>query len=179
VADFAARYARAFAEVAESSGIEVAAAQQQLRDFADTVDGSFELREFLMNPSVAMPQKLKVLDAISGRIGMFSKVRNFVAVILEHHRLGDLDDILAEYAEVSDAHSGATEAQITSARPLNDEDRAQLEAQIGKLTGARVRATYLEDASLIGGAVVQIGSTVYDGSLKSQLQQLKRSLVNA
>ena len=78
-----------------------------------------------------------------------------------------------------DEHAGATEARITSAHPLNAEDRAQLEAQIAKLAGARVRASYAEDASLLGGAVVEIGSTVYDGSVRAQLQQLKQKLVNA
>lgn len=175
----APRYARAFAEVTESAGLDVTAAQQQLHDFAETLTGSAELREYLENPSVEMPKKLKVLDAISARIGMFPQVRNFLAVIMEHHRLVELDEILTEYGDVVDAHAGAVEARITSARPLNDEDRAQMEAQIAKLAGAKVRASYAEDASLLGGAVVEIGSTVYDGSIRAQLQQLKQKLVNA
>ncbi len=179
MASVAPRYARAFAEVAESSGIAVAAAQQQLADFADTLAGSSQLREFLMNPSVETYQKLKVLDAIAARIAMFPKVRNFLAVIMEHHRLEDLADILQEYAELADEHSGAAEAHITSAHPLNVDDRAQLESQIATLAGARVRASYKEDAALLGGAIVQIGSTVYDGSVRAQLQQLKHKLVNA
>jgi F-type H+-transporting ATPase subunit delta len=156
-----------------------AAARKQLQEFSGTLDGSRELREFLMNPSVETAQKLKVLDAISGRIGMFAQVRNFLAVIMEHHRLGDLNEILAEYAELADEHSGAAEAHITSAHELNPDDRAQLEAQIATLAGARVRASYTQDAALLGGAIVQIGSTVYDGSVRAQLQQLKQRLVNA
>jgi F-type H+-transporting ATPase subunit delta len=71
------------------------------------------------------------------------------------------------------------EAEITSAHPLNDQDRAELEAHVAKLAGGRVRATYHQDATLLGGAVVRIGSTVYDGSIRAQLQQLKQRLVNA
>jgi len=179
VATVAPRYARAFAEVAEAAGLDASAAQQQIRDFAETLAGSVDLHEFLMNPSVEIAQKLKVLDAVAGRIGIYPQVRNFLAVILEHDRLGDLHEILTEYGEIADAHAGAAEAVITSARSLNPEDRAQLEAQVAKLAGAKVRATYAEDATLLGGAVVQIGSTIYDGSLKSQLQQLKQRLVNA
>jgi F-type H+-transporting ATPase subunit delta len=179
MASFAPRYARAFSEVAEAAGLDASAAQRQIADFAETLAGSGELREFLGNPSVAVPQKLKVLDAISGKIGMFSQVRNFLAVVLEHHRLEALDEIRAEYAVLADASAGAAEATITSARPLNAEDRAQIEAQVAKLAGAKVRATYAEDASLLGGAVVQIGSTIYDGSVRSQLQQLKQRLVRA
>ncbi|MEO6981753.1 MAG: F0F1 ATP synthase subunit delta, partial [Edaphobacter sp.] len=70
-------------------------------------------------------------------------------------------------------------AEITSAHELNAEDRAELEAQVTKLAGGRVRTTYRQDAGLLGGAVVRIGSTVYDGSIRSQLQQLKQRLINA
>ena len=179
MATAAPRYARAFAEVAEAARLDSAAVQSQLRDLSATLAGSTELREVLENPSIETSGKLKVLDGIAGRLGMLKQVRNFVAVILEHHRLDELDEILAEYKRLVDEHDSAVEAQITSARTLNAEDRAQLEAQIVKLAGARVRAKYSEDASLLGGAVVEIGSTVYDGSVKTQLQQLKQRLVNA
>lgn len=137
------------------------------------------MREFLENPSIEMVTKLKVVDALAARIGMFPQVRNFIAVIVEHHRLPVLDEILAGYRELVDEHAGAVEARITSSRALNDADRAQLEAQIARLAGARVRASYAQDPSLLGGAVVEIGSTIYDGSVRAQLQQLKQRLVNA
>ena len=132
-----------------------------------------------MNPSIATEQKLKVLNAIAGRIGMFPQVRNFLAVIMDHQRLAELDEILAEYHAIADEQSHMAEAEITSAHPLNDQDRAELEAHVAKLAGGRVRATYHQDANLLGGAVVRIGSTVYDGSIRAQLQQLKQRLVNA
>ena len=173
------RYAHAFASVAGSGHLDVAAAQQQLSDFSGTLAGSRELREVLMNPSIANDQKLKVLDAIAARIGMFPQVRNFIAVIMNHQRLDELDEILTEYHAVADDQSGLTEAEVISARPLNDNDRAELEAQVAKLAGGRIRTTYSQDATLLGGAVVRIGSTVYDGSIRAQLQQLKQKLVNA
>lgn len=179
MASSAPRYARAFAEVAKSAKLDALAAKQQMDDFAETLTGSGELRGFLENPSIEMPKKLKVLDAIADRIKMFPQVRNFIAVILEHHRLTELDQIMSEYRDLVDEHSGAVEARVTSSRPLNDEDRAQLEVEIAKLAGARVRASYAEDASLLGGAIVEIGSTVYDGSVRTQLQKLKQQLVNA
>jgi len=173
------RYAHAFASVAASSHLDTAAAQQQLKDFSGTLAGSRELREVLMNPSIPNEQKLRVLDAIAGRIGMFPQVRNFLAVIMGHQRLAELDEIVAEYHAVADEQSRVAEAEITSAHPLNDQDRAELEVQVAKLAGGRVRATYRQDATLLGGAVVRIGSTVYDGSIRAQLQQLKQKLVNA
>ncbi len=175
----ALRYAHAFASVTASSHLDGNAAQRQLRDFSETLADSYELREVLMNPSIASEQKVRVLDAIAGRIGMFPQVRNFIAVIMDHQRLAELDEILAEYHAVADEQSGLAEAEITSAHPLNEADRAELEAQVSKLAGGRVRATYRQDATLLGGAVVRIGSTVYDGSIRAQLQHLKQKLVSA
>ncbi|MBS1821675.1 MAG: ATP synthase F1 subunit delta [Acidobacteria bacterium] len=175
----ALRYAHAFAAVVQSQKLDSAAAQQQLHDFSDAFAGSRELREVLMNPAIAGDQKLKVLDAIAGRIGMLPQVRNFIAVIMDHQRLAELSEILEEYRAVADEESGFAEAEITSAHALADEDRAGLEAQVSRLVGGRVRATYRQDASLLGGAVVRVGSTVYDGSLRAQLQQLKQRLVSA
>ena len=175
----ALRYAHAFASIVASQKVDSAAAQKQLREFSDTFSGSRELREVLMSPAISGEQKLKVLDAIAQRIGMLPQVRNFVAVIMDHQRLAELDEILAEYHAVADEQSGVAEAEITSARPLDDGDRAELEARVAKLAGGRVHATYREDPSLLGGAVVRIGSTVYDGSIRTQLQQLKQRLVSA
>lgn len=176
---FAPRYARAFSEVLTAKKLDAVQAQQQLRDFAGTLHASPEMREVLLNPSIPAEQKLRLLDAVAARIGMLRQVRNFIAVIMDHHRLASLDEILAEYALMADEDSGIAEAEITSARPLNDQDRATLEEEVAKLAGGRVRASYKEDAALLGGAVVRIGSTVYDGSIKAQLQQLKERLINA
>ncbi len=175
----ALRYAHAFASVAASNHIDTNAAQQQLRDFSGTLADSHDLRGVLMNPSIATEQKHRILDAIAGRIGMLPQVRNFIAVIMDNQRLHELDEILDEYHAVADEQSSLAEAEITSAHELNAEDRATLEAQISKLAGSRVRATYRQDATLLGGAVVRIGSTVYDGSIRAQLDQLKQKLVNA
>jgi F-type H+-transporting ATPase subunit delta len=173
------RYAHALASVATAQHLDTAAASQQLNDFAETLAGSRDLREVLMNPSISSDQKLKVLDAIAGKIGMFPQIRNFIAVVMDHGRLAEFSEMVSEFATVSDANSGLTEAEITSAHPLNDADKAELEAQVAKLSGGRINATYREDSTLLGGAVVKIGSTVYDGSIRAQLAQLKQKLVNA
>src|SRR6202046_1394092 len=139
------RYAHAFASVAASANLNAAAAEQQLGDFSGTLAGSHDLREVLMNPSIANEQKMKVLDAISARIGMFPQVRNFIAVIMNHQRLDELNEILAEYHAMADEQSGVAEAEITSAHPLNDQDRVELESQVAKLAGGRGRTTHPQD----------------------------------
>jgi len=135
----ALRYAHAFADVAESAKLDSSAAQAQLRDFADTAAGSRELRELFKTPSIEQASKLKVLDAIAARLGMFVQVRNFLAVIIEHGRLNELNEILDEYREIANADSGSVEAKITTAHPLDDAGRAQLEAQVTRMAGANVR----------------------------------------
>jgi F-type H+-transporting ATPase subunit delta len=165
--------------VAASARLDVAAAQRQMQDFATTLKDSRELREILENPSIPSEQKLAVVDGLAEKLGMMREVRNFVAVIMDHQRLNELDEIIALYDLVADQDSGVAEAEVTSAFDLNEEDRKQLEAQVAKLAGSKVRISYLQDKDLLGGAVVKIGSTVYDGSLRGQLQQLKQTLVNA
>jgi len=173
------RYAHAFEQVVVANKLDAAAALSQLRDFAGTFAGSADLREVLMDPSIPKEQKLGLLDAIGGRIGMFPQVRNFVAVITEHDRLHELNEIIAEYASAADEQSGIADAEITTAHALNDQDRVQLEAEVGKLAGGQVRAVYLQDKTLLGGVIVKLGSTVYDGSVRGQLAQLKQRLINA
>ena len=179
MAAFASRYARAFAQVAHSTNLDSVAAQQQLRDFSATFAGSRELREVLMNPSLPTSQKLKVIDALANRLRMEKPVRNFVAVIMDHHRLAELDNILAEYTAVADTDAGVTEVEITSARFLEEGERDSLLAKAGELAGSRIHASFREDASLLGGAVLKIGSTVYDGSVKAQLAGMKQRLIDA
>ncbi len=173
------RYANALAAVATTAKFDVVAAQQQLEDFYGTLVDSRQLREVLMNPSLSGEQKLRVLDAISAKIGMFPQIRNFVAVIVDHQRLDELHEILQDYAAVTGKQSGLTEAEITSAHPLGDAERQMLEDQPVKLAGGAVHPTYRQDSTLLGGAVVRIGSTVYDGSIRAQLTQLKHKLVSA
>jgi F-type H+-transporting ATPase subunit delta len=172
------RYAHAFASVATSARLDVEAAQQQMNDFAATLAGSRELREILENPSIPSDQKLAVVDGIAAKLGLMREVRNFIAVIMDHQRLAELPEIIAAYDRVADAGQGLAEAEITSAFDLNEEDRKALEAQVAKLAGGKVRVAYKQDKSLLGGAVVKIGSTVYDGSVRGSLEQLKQALVS-
>ena len=98
---------------------------------------------------------------------------------MDRQRLGELEHIVTQYHAVVSEKSGMAEAEITSAHALNDADRSALEANVAKIAGGQIRATYREDPALLGGVVVRIGSTVYDGSIRSQLQQLRQKLVSA
>ncbi len=90
-----------------------------------------------------------------------------------------MKEIIDAYDAVADAGKGVKEVEVTSAHELNKDDRQELEFEISKLVVSRIKVTYGIDSSLLGGAVVKVGSTVYDGSVKAQLEQLKRTLVSA
>ena len=177
---FGSRYARAFADVVSSANLDPDAALTQLRDFSETLRTSADLREVLENPSVAMDEKLRVLDAIVAKVGdggMPRQVRNFLAVLTQNDRLRAIDEVLTDFTAVSDTRAGIQEAEVRSARELSQAERAQLEKEIANLAGGRVRAKYSQDPSLLGGASVRIGTTVYDGSIRGQLEKLKQALM--
>ena len=174
------RYARALDEVVLQQKLSREDVKSQLSDFLGTFAESPELREVLENPSIPEDQKLRLLDAIAGRLGINRTVRNFLAVVMNHLRLHELQDMVDAYLHRADEDGGIAEAEVTSARPLDSEGRRTLEASIAKLSGTSlVRATYREDPALLGGAVIRVGSTVYDGSVRGQLEQMRQRMVAA
>jgi len=177
---FAARYARALADVVLDAKLNTAEVEQQLEDFATTFAGSKDLRELLLNPSISAQKRVAILDKINGRVGCGPKVRNFLAVLISHERLGALAEILEEYQEEMNRRLSISDAEVVTARPLEDQERAELEGQVSVLAGHnKVNATFREDKSLIGGAIVRIGSTIYDGSVRGRLERLKERLVSS
>ena len=174
------RYARALAAVLSDQKLDLIAAQGQLNDFANLLEESVELREVLNNPSIPESQKLKVIDALAARLGSGRPIRNFIALVTHHQRLEELPQMIAAYAGIADEETGVAEVEITTARPLDDSNRRLLEQQVAKLAGEpKVQAIYREDPSLLGGAVVKLGSTIYDGSVRAQLEQMRQRLAAA
>ena len=174
------RYARALDEVVLEQKLPRDAVKRQLNDLLATFAESPALREVMEDPSIPEDQKLRVLDAIASRIGMDGAVRNFVALVIHHLRLPELQAMVESYLQRADQDSRVTEAEVTTARPLDAEGKHSLEESIAKLTGgSAVTATYREDPALLGGAVIRVGSTVYDGSIRGQLEQMKQRMVAA
>jgi F-type H+-transporting ATPase subunit delta len=176
MASVANTYARAFADVVFSAHLDAGRAIGGLRQLAALYDESVELRRVWENPAVPADQKRKLLDAIVQRDGIDRPVRNLIAVLIDHRRLHFLGRIVEQLEKELNARLGFAEAQISSARELQDAEKRTLESQIEKTTGKKVRATYGLDPSLLGGAVVRIGSTIYDGSVKGQLDRMKESI---
>jgi len=176
VASVASTYARAFADVIFETRLDAAKASAGLRRIAALFAESIELRRVWENPAVPADQKRKLLDAIVQREGIDRPVRNLIAVLIDHRRLPFLPRIVEQFEKELNARLGFAEAQISSARELGDAEKRALESQIEKTTGKKVRAQYGLDPSLLGGAVVRIGSTIYDGSVKGQLERIKEAI---
>ena len=176
MAAFAARYARALADVVLEAHLNPAEVQQQLGDFAAAWHESADLREIFLDPSFPAVQKVEILDKLNTRLGMSQQARNFLAVLINHDRLHALDEVIAEFRHEMNTRLGISEVVVTTARTLDDNERRTLEAQVGEMTKTRVSATFHEDATLLGGVVVRVGSTVYDGSVRGRLDRLKEQL---
>jgi F-type H+-transporting ATPase subunit delta len=103
-------------------------------------------------------------------------VRNLVAVLIDHRRIHFLEPVIRQLEKELDARMGFAEAEIITSRDLGDAEKREVEARVEKLTGKKVRAHYAQDPSLLGGAVVRVGSTIYDGSVKGQLERIKEAI---
>jgi F-type H+-transporting ATPase subunit delta len=176
VSSVASTYARAFADVVLSAHLDVNRAVGGLRRIAGLLHESTDLRRVWENPAVPAEQKRKLLDAIVHREGIEPHARNLVAVLIDHRRVQFLGRIVEQLKKELDARMGFTEAHITSARELGEDEKRSLESQIERVTGKKVRAQFGLDASLLGGAVVRVGSTIYDGSVKGQLEKIREAI---
>jgi F-type H+-transporting ATPase subunit delta len=178
MAAFVSRYASAFLDVITAAKLDTAAIGKQFDDFLSTWEGSAELREFFVNPAIPAVAKVEILDKLNAKLGLEKELRNLLAVLIDNGRIGAVGEVAQAYARQLQEQLGIRQAEIVTARALGAEEREALVAEIGKLAGARVEASFKLDASLLGGAVVRIGSTVYDGSVRGRLERLKEALVS-
>jgi F-type H+-transporting ATPase subunit delta len=176
MAIFASRYARAFADVVAQFHLGATEVDKQLRDFLATWDDSAQLREVFQDPSVPAVQKIAVLDQMKGPLKLAPQVRNLLAVLIEHDRIASVHEVVEEYRKELQTRLGIHHAEITTARKLNAEDKDALLTHVSKLAKGQVEATFELDESILGGVVVRIGSTVYDGSVLGRIERLKEVL---
>jgi F-type H+-transporting ATPase subunit delta len=172
----ATRYAQAFADVVASSQLDAASVETQLNDFLTTWDESHDLREVFEDPSVPAVQKVAVLDHIKGKLQLAPQVRNLLAVLTNNDRIAQIHDVVEEYHRELQIRLGIHHAEITTARELNSTDEAALMQHVAELAKGRVEANFKLDPSILGGVVVRIGSTVYDGSVLGRVERLKEEL---
>ncbi|HEV2324533.1 MAG TPA: ATP synthase F1 subunit delta [Terracidiphilus sp.] len=177
MAAFATRYATAFLDVVTDARLDFGAIEDQFSDFLSTWDGSAELRAFLTNPAIAAKQKVAFLDKLNARLGLMKPLRNLIAVLIDHGRIGHVKEVAESYRRLMQERLGIRPAEIVTARELSSEERETLVAGIAKLADGRIEPKFKLDKSILGGTVVRIGSTVYDGSVRGRLERLKEELM--
>jgi F-type H+-transporting ATPase subunit delta len=177
----ASRYARAMADavLAPSSGLPPQAALEQLRAFHGLVTSSHELANALVTPAVTYSRKRSVVGRLGDRLAIHRLARNFLYVLIDHRRIHALGDILEALETEFDTRLGMVRADVSSALALDDNQQATLRERLSRLTGKQVRCRFSTDPALIGGVVARIGSTVYDGSVRGQLEALGAQLADS
>jgi F-type H+-transporting ATPase subunit delta len=150
--------------------------QAELATWEKMISENHHLLEAFSNPTVVYEQKSKVLNELIARTKVQPTTANFLRVLLKNQRLAELPQVNAKLAQVLDERAGVLSAQITSARAVSEKNKVLLEERLAALTGKKPRLTFELDESLLGGVVTRIGSTVYDGSVRSQLKRLREEL---
>ena len=172
----AARYANAFADVVTAAGSPLTPQQaiSELRAFESAFASSTELRSALITPAVPTGRKRAVVGRIADELGLSRLTRNFLFVLVDHRRIASLSGIFQSFERILDERLGFAQAEVISAREVTGPQREALSQELERLTSKPVRMRLRVDESLIGGVVARIGSTVYDGSVRGQLESMGR-----
>jgi len=149
----------------------------QLQSFATLLKEEPDARRLLENPTMAGERRTKLLKEIASALGLDRRVANFVGILLDKGRLELLEEIIDAYGRLLDDRMGIVRALVTAARPLDATQHNELEMKLMERTGKKIRMEVAVDASLIGGVVAEVGGTIYDGSVRTQLQAFKNRLV--
>ncbi len=171
----AKRYARALFALAQDES-RVEAVRGELGGFATLLEKNAELREVLLRPLYPAAQRTAVLEAVADRLGASPLLRKFFALLIHHRRIVEFAAVLEEFDRLADLAAGRVQARVSSAAPLSDAQRERLRAALAARTGSDVRLEVELDPGLLGGVVAKVGDLVYDGSLKTQLEQLRANL---
>jgi F-type H+-transporting ATPase subunit delta len=169
------QYASALADIVLQQGA-AEPARKQLEDFLAAFHESAELRNALISPAIVREAKHGVIEKLVAVMGGSRIIRNFLFVMADNQRMHLLPEIVETFEEVLRQRQGVAEAHITSASALDDRQRAGLVRTLERLSGKKIQANYSQDPALLGGAVVRIGDTIYDGSVRNRLNQLRVQL---
>jgi F-type H+-transporting ATPase subunit delta len=172
------RYAKALADavLAPASHTEPAQALTELRAFEQMVDSSPELRNVLLSPAVPTVRKRAVIARLAPAVPLSPLVRNFLFVVIDRRRGGLLGEMAAAFESALDERTGIVRVEVRSAVPLDASQQAALGQELSKIANKQVRCEFFVDPTLIGGVVARMGSTLYDGSVRTQLDTLRERL---
>ena len=171
----AKRYAKALFSLARDAD-SVESTGAELNALLKAVDDNAGLRDVLVRPVHPASERRAVLNEVGERLGLSATLRHFGSFVIDQRRTGDLDAIRDEYERLAEEASGRVRGEVVSAAPLSDTHLDRLRSALGRRTGRQVELDVRVDPSLIGGAIARVGGLVLDGSLRTQLQQLRTNL---
>ncbi len=148
----------------------------ELENLDSLFDGSRELRNALLTPLHPAAERKSALRAIAVADSISGLVLNFLSYLVDQRRLIDFSAIVAAYGEFADESEGLVTAEVVAASPLDDRRKDRLRRALSERTGQEVRLEIEVDPTLIGGAIAKVGDLVFDGSLRTQLGQLRATL---
>ncbi len=173
----ARRYAVALADVVTNSS-ETETVKNELKTWEALINANTDLQTAFSNPAISQADKEKVLNNLIEKTKPTKTTANFLRVLIRNGRLTEISEINTKFASVLEERNRIVSANVTSARELSETQKSEIRLNLELLTGKRMNLEFKTDESLIGGMVTRIGSTVYDGSVKTQLQELRQQLVN-
>jgi F-type H+-transporting ATPase subunit delta len=169
------RYASALFDLASEQGF-VTAVESDLEKLGEALKESPELAGLIRDPKVSREATAKVMDGISGLLGLSPMTKNFLGVIAANRRLSALPDIVRAFAAIAAAQRGEVSAEVTSAHPLSDDQLAQLANRLKAREGKEVKLKASVDPEILGGLVVRIGSSQIDSSIRTRLNTLAHAM---
>ena len=171
----ARRYATALADVAIERR-EEREVQHELDQWGSMIESNPQLKEVFANPTIVYDHKRKVLEDLISRTRVTETTASFLRVLLKNQRLSQLRAIADRFGQVLDERGGIVAAHVTTARPIPEDLKNSLHETLAAATGRKVRLSFATDESIIGGLVARIGSTIFDGSVESQLDRLANEM---
>lgn len=174
----ARRYAKAIFELAlETNRVEEIG--RELQTVLAAFESSDEARAVMMAPVLTGDEKVQLVEALLARLTLDPVVGNSLRLLADRNRLADLPDIVGEFNALADKQIGRIRARVTTAIQITDEQVQQIAQSLAGATNRKVLVDRTVDPGILGGVVAQIGSTIYDGSLKTQLEDMKKQLKSA
>ncbi len=174
----AKRYARAFFDIAGEDKL-YEKYYEELSGFARIVQDDKNLKEFLANPVFDQAEKKAVVEAIIQKVKMSDMTANFLKLLVDKKRIGMLAEITDHYRELMDEVLKRARVSLKTAFPLPADVAAEIKQGLDRMTGKQTEVTIEEDPSLLGGIVIRVGDTLYDGSIKTQLSNIRNLLGEA
>jgi len=178
IASVSRRYAKALLSLGLETG-EHEKLAESLESVVRAIAASSEARTLAQNPGYTQAQRQKLVDVLAQRLALSATLVSFLRLLVDRHRLGELADIARSYRDLVDAQVGRVRGMVTSAAPLPPEELERVRKALAETTRKSLLLETRTDPEILGGLVAQVGPTVWDGSLRTQLERLRKELKDA